>query len=376
MNGVAREAGGRFQGGDPVLTFSNPVASLPAAADVAIQPSPIAVPVTFAVSAGEIAINPYALAPRTEYTVTIAGSVKDAFGQSLGKPASATFSTGDLAPNLWAPSGFRIFPTGAAVSLNVETTNLSGDRYRARFRKLDARDLIAHSPDDDALIGASASWPQVQAPAKRNETVVTPVALRDKLGGSTGLFAYGVYGVTGSYVDGNGKTQASGTQATGAVQVTGIGLSVSQFPGTLIVHAAQLSDGAPIPGARIEVYPSLRDALLSGAPMRLRRICRARAPPRRPARRVKQNCGARISQRARLRQRRTVRPRRCWSSFAVTGIGRSRARRHGGIIYDGVSTGWSAGAPIPHGALIGDRDLTSPAKRHASRRSRTLTRTG
>ena len=130
--------GGRFAGGDPAIAFDNPLdpASLAGAVIVSPAPAQVANLVQLSDDATSIAIDPYALDPDTTYAVTVAASVKDVFGQTLGKPQTVTVRTGDFAPGAWAPSGTSVIPAGSSVALNFYATNLPGDRYQTAYARL------------------------------------------------------------------------------------------------------------------------------------------------------------------------------------------------------------------------------------------------
>jgi uncharacterized protein YfaS (alpha-2-macroglobulin family) len=255
FGGVTASGGdARFAGGAPVLTFSNGLDAASARKSITISPSPN--PGIGVVGAYDgttsININAYALNPRTHYAISVATTLKDQFGQKLDRPASTTFDTSDLVADIWAPSGLNVFPADANLQLNVQTTNLPDGRYQTAFRSLAPQDLIAHSEDNAAaFLPAQANWAWQPAPKGLNLPAMTPIALRQKLGGATGMFAYGV----------SAKTihTAQGWQSpayTGVVQSTDIGIFAQWFPNGGIVRTAHLSDGRPLPGARVDIYES------------------------------------------------------------------------------------------------------------------------
>ena len=75
-----------------------------------------------------IAIDPYALDPDTTYVATVAASVKDVFGQTLGHERRVTIRTSDFAPGAWAPSGSQpsVIPAGAPVDVELLRNELAG----------------------------------------------------------------------------------------------------------------------------------------------------------------------------------------------------------------------------------------------------------
>ena len=242
--------------GDPTLAFANELD--PTTIDAAVSLTPAAKPgYALLQSDGStgIQINPRALEPLTTYAVHIAHTLKDRFGQTLDKDANATFTTGALAPDLWAPAGFAIFPSTMSVALNVATANLPNNRYRSNFRKLAPEDVISTDvgdPDDlDAVLGKDPLWKPTAALAAPNRETTTGVALAQTFGAPTGLLAYGIadeYTLPGA--------SETDQHFVGAVQVTNVGVFAQWFPTGGFVRAHHLSDGSPIAGASVEVYES------------------------------------------------------------------------------------------------------------------------
>jgi len=262
FQGVQNGEGGRFAKGSPRLAFSNPLDPGSLAGAVVLTPSPQpSVPLLHVEDgASTVDLNPYALEPRTHYDVSIAPTLKDTFGQTLSAGASASFDTGDVQGDLWAPVGFKIFPAGSDIALNVETTNLPEGRYRSAFAVLRPEQLIAKDPSDldgiASLLPPPASWSAAAAPVQLNRPVESPLSLRRELGGTTGLLAYGVTAKTYQTTDENGKRVWQEPQFFGAVQLTDIGLFAQWFPDMGLVRASHLSDGTPLANASIAVYES------------------------------------------------------------------------------------------------------------------------
>ncbi|MGP8100703.1 MAG: Ig-like domain-containing protein, partial [Candidatus Cybelea sp.] len=153
--------GGRFADGDPAIVFSNPLDPDSVANAVTISPAPAAVKALTSVSdqSNTIAINPYALDPDKTYVATVAASVKDVFGQTLGHEQRVTIRTSDFAPGAWAPSGGpSVIPAGASVDLNFYATNLPGDAYRTGYARLTPLQMLG-SRDPLTLLPPWRSWP-------------------------------------------------------------------------------------------------------------------------------------------------------------------------------------------------------------------------
>jgi hypothetical protein len=245
----------RFAAGDPILRFSNPLDPKSVKAAIAVSPSPDPSLPLAAADEGDsyVRLNAYALKARTHYTVSVAGTLTDSFGQKLGDAPSVAFDTGDLTPDVWAPTGYNAFPAGAPVQLNVETTNLPDGRYRSTFKTVQPTDLIARDPNDGDALAAwlppVKDWTTVTAPNRPNAVARTPVDLRAKLGANDGALVYGVAATIPGRVD-------APSSFFGIVQLTNVGIFAQWFPSGGFVRLAHLADGSPIPAATIELYES------------------------------------------------------------------------------------------------------------------------
>ena len=246
-----------FVNGNPELVFNNGIDTQTLAKAVAISPAPKAGYTAFAaLGEAEIGINPAALEPNRTYTVRVAKTLADVFGQTLGNGATATFRTGDLAPSLWAPAGYAIFPATMNVAVDVATANLPKNAYRAQYVKLEPKDVVSTDPnyDDDLsfVLGKDdEKWPSAAAPATANVETTTRIPLAAKFGGPTGLLAFGVastYRLPG--------VDPTTRRITGAVMVTNVGVFAQWFPTGGFVRAHHLSDGSPIANAKVDIYES------------------------------------------------------------------------------------------------------------------------
>jgi uncharacterized protein YfaS (alpha-2-macroglobulin family) len=352
-------SGDRFAKGSPQLAFSNPIDPGSVAGAVGLSPSalPSVALLNVADGSSTIDLNPYALQPRTHYDVSVASTVKDAFGQTLGKAASASFDTGELLAGLWAPTGFNIFPAGTDVALNVETTNLPAGRYRSAFTVLHPEQLIAKDPGDaDAvasLLPAPGSWSASAAPAQHDRSVESALSLRQKLGGTTGLLAYGVTAKTYQTPDQNGKLVWQEPQFFGAVQLTDIGLFAQWFPEMGLVRASRLSDGTPLAHASIAIYES---NIGSDA---------GKKPPATPCASGQTGadgmltlagaafaaCASTATESGNAPELLVVARNGADWSFVRT------LNYSGAYGYGDFYAGWSAGAPNAHGTIVSDRSL-------------------
>ena len=368
-SGMADTGGdGRFSGGSPVLTFSNGLDAKIARTSVTVTPAINTTVPLVGIDDGDrtIRINPYALQPRTHYTLTVAATLKDRFGQTLGKPVTATFDTSDYVADIWAPTGLSVFPAGANLQLNVETTNLPEGRYRSAYRTVDPTELITKDPeayyDSTTFLPPVAGWTWQAAPGKANAPVDTPVALRQKLGGATGMLAYGINAKTIRLRDAKGNLVWQQPVLNGIVQTTDIGIFAQWFPSSGIVRTAHLGDGSPLAGAKVEIYQSLLDSQHYPAPSTL------------PGTNVP--CASGVTDAAGTLNLDSSAFARCASTakdatsapelLVVAHNGADwafvRTLEYSGGYGNGLYGGWSAGTPDPHGTIVSDRSLYQPGE--------------
>ncbi len=260
--GGAGGAYGRFENGLPQLRFNNGLVAETAVEHVSISPPAKAEPQLVRAYDGDrlISLNPWALEPATQYTLTLGADLADQFGQTLGEPVTVEYATADLAADLWAPSDLHIFPASQDLQLNVSTVNLPQSSYRAAFQTVQPTDLIfAESayPRDEGrdLLPPPETWDTVAVEAAKNEITETAIPLRERLGGTTGLLAYGVQARTTAYEE-DGQQQWREPSFYGLVQLTNLGAFAQWFPEAGLIRVHHLSDGAVVPSAQVEVYRS------------------------------------------------------------------------------------------------------------------------
>jgi hypothetical protein len=247
----------RFANGEPVITFTNNIDQASAAKAITVSPLPNpSLPLVRADDQGIVTFDSDALAPRTTYTVHVDPSLADTFGQTLMQEANASFTTGDLGPDIWAPSGLSIFPTGANLALDIDTTNLPERAYRAAFRVLKPSDLIMHDPElqdqMQRLLPPQDTWRKRPFGQPLNEEVQAALPLHALLGARTGMLAYGIFARTAALSE-SWKTSDESAYV-GAVGLTNIGIFAQWFPGGGLVRASHLSDGSPTRNASVDIY--------------------------------------------------------------------------------------------------------------------------
>jgi hypothetical protein len=351
---------GRFVKGSPQLVFNNPVLADSAVENITVSPAPKN-KVKLLQADGEInnvGLNPYALEPATNYTITIGANLKDKFGQTLGQPINLQYQTGDVSGDLWVPSDLNIFPVGKDIQLNISTVNLPESKYKATYKVVEPTDLVyTDSAGGENYLPDAADWQSFPVSAKKNQYKDLTVPIRQKIGAATGMLAYGVQARTNTYQE-NGKQQWREPTFYGMVQLTNLGVFSQWFPKSGLIRVHHLSDGSPA-NAAVEVYESKL-----GAKSRTQSV---------PCASGKTDASGMLILRDRDLQS-------CFNSntaFTEEGpkllvIARenrdwafSRTDAYSGAYGYGIDTGWDNGKPLSRGTIFSDRQLYQPGEKAA-----------
>lgn len=257
---------GRFTEGSGQLKFNNALDAKSAEENITISPPPKEIPKLIRAYDNDslISLNPWALEPNTTYTITVGANLKDKFGQTLGQPTKIQYKTSDVAGSLWIPTDFNIFPSGQDLQLNIETVNLPDSEYQADFRVVQPTDLVyvdSAYPRGNGydLLSSPNSWQTFNVSGEKNQVQISPVNLRQQLGGETGLLAYGIQAKTNRYLQ-EGNSQWRTASYYGMVELTNLGVFAQWFPEMGMVRVHHLADGLPVGNARVEVYQSKTEA--------------------------------------------------------------------------------------------------------------------
>ncbi|MGC1309996.1 MAG: alpha-2-macroglobulin [Phormidesmis sp.] len=348
--GVASE---RFVNGLGQLKFNNGLVAESVIAEISVEPPPRESPQLLRAydDEREIALNPWALEPATEYTFTIGAGLTDRFGQTLGKPASVTYNTGDLSPNLWAPSGLNIFPTNQDLQLNISTVNLP-EGYQAAFVPVAPTDLVytdsAYPRDRYSLLPDASQWPSISVQNEQNQVKENAIPLAEKLSG-TGMLAYGVKART-VLVDENWQEPSY----YGLVQLTNLGVFAQWFPESGLVRVHHLSDGEGAI-ASIDVYRSQLDSTTRGTPTPCATgTTNAEGVLRLDATALKQCMAGRNQFNEPPELLAIARENEDWAFV--------RTQSYSGSYSYGIYADWESDKPLSRGTVFSDRQLYQPGE--------------
>ena len=345
---------GRFISGTPQLDFSNPLAD-GAAAQITVSPSPRPLALWAPQGSANVQVGGLGLSPNTHYTLAVKPLLRDIYDQPLQDPVTAGFTTGDLAADLWAPTGTTVFPAALNLGVDVASTNLPAG-LQAAFHVVKPEELVYTDTADPSdgrsvqLLPPPDSWPALALKQTRGRETITAVPIRQKLGGPTGMLAYGFRARTNQYMGDGNKLVWNQPVYAGLVQLTNLGVFAQWFPHGGIVQVNRLSDGSPVAGAQIAVYESRLDATDHPTP----EPC---ATGSADATGTLQLDGRAFSRCAATATSATDAP----SLFVVARSGGDwvslRTYSWSGGYDDGLNGGWSAGQPDSRGSLIADRWL-------------------
>ncbi|MFN6570198.1 Ig-like domain-containing protein [Dendronalium sp. ChiSLP03b] len=353
---------GRFIKGSPQLEFNNILVADSARENIQINPAPKDISRIIQVNDEDrvVTINPYALEPAKTYTITIGANLKDKFGQTLGKPVTVKYETGDLAGDIWVPSDLHIFPAGKDLQLNINTVNLPESKYKAAYKVVQPTDLVYFNSaypqgNDNDLLPKLSKWQSFKVSAKKNQSINLTVPLREKLGTATGMLAYGVQARTNKYQE-NGKTLWREPTTYGLVQLTNLGVFSQWFPDSGLIRVNHLADGSPVKAATVEIYQSKLEA-------------KSRTETSPCASGKTDDNGTLRVNRENLQQCFAGNPRFVKSPELLV-IARenqdwafARTEEYSGVYGYGIDAGWQDGKPESRGVIFSDRQLYQPGEK-------------
>lgn len=259
----------RFEYGRVVFQFSNPLDEETVKKQVAISPAVDKWDETeWQVSTWsdqrELAAYP-PLLPSTQYTITVGTGLKDLYGQTLKEPASYTFKTPPLDPQLFLESKgeFGIFERAKAPVYRLKTVNVS--RVDAELSSVNLQDFLA-------LRGSHQTWGALPStvtpiqnwtytPSAQNNTWdlhALDLAAEAKQSLPSGLYALRVTAPNQAGYDGKPLT------ATQIFALTNTTLTLKYSGNRALVWATDLTTGDPVKDAQIAFHSLNGEEVLSG----------------------------------------------------------------------------------------------------------------
>ncbi|MEA5551695.1 alpha-2-macroglobulin [Anabaena cylindrica UHCC 0172] len=346
---------GRFVKGSPQIEFNNVLLADSAKENIKINPAPKDIDRVLQIYDEDriVSINPYALEPDTNYTITINKNVKDKFGQTLGKPVSIKYDSGDLAGDIWVPSDLHIFPRDKDLQLNINTVNLPESKYQANYRVIKPTDLVYTNNAND-LLPKPEKWESFKVSGKKNQSLNVTVPLKARLGDNQGMLAYGVQAKTNKYQENNKQLWREAT-TYGMVQLTNLGVFSQWFPESGLIRVHHLSDGSPVKAANIEIYQSKLYEKSSSQSV----PCATGETDVNGTLKIDNNelkdCYSKDEKLPKLLV--IARENKDWA-FA-------RTQEYSGSYGYGIDAGWEDGKPISRGVIFSDRQLYQPGEKAA-----------
>ncbi|WP_373526095.1 alpha-2-macroglobulin [Nostoc sp.] len=347
---------GRFLKGSPQLEFNNILVPDSAKENITINPAPKAISRIIQINDEDkiVSINPYALEPAKTYTITIGANLKDKFGQTLGKPVTLKYDTGDLAGDIWVPSDLNIFPTSKNLQLNISVGNLPESKYKAAYRVVNPTDLVYFNYGND-LLPKPSDWQSFKVSGKKNQTVDIAVPLREKISAATGMLAYGVQARTNKYQE-NGKELWREPTTYGFVELTNLGVFTQWFPESGLIRVNHLIDGSPVKTATIDIYQSKLEAKSRPEPVPCATGKTDENGTFRLIREGLQQCYSGNQNSSKSPQLLVIaRENQDWA-FA-------RTEEYSGVYGYGIDAGWQNGKPESRGVIFSDRQLYQPGEK-------------
>jgi uncharacterized protein YfaS (alpha-2-macroglobulin family) len=347
---------GRFVKGSPQLEFNNGLVADTVIENVQISPAPKSIPRLIQANDKDkiISINPYGLEPTTNYTITIGGNLKDQFGQTLGKPVTVRYNTGDLAGDVWVPDGLNVFPAGNDLQLNITAVNLPEAKYKAAYRVVEPTDLVYFNSGNDLLPKVS-EWQSFKVAAKKNQSLEINVPLRERLNSATGMLAYGVQARTNKYQE-NGKEIWREPTSYGLVQLTNLGVFSQWFSDAGLIRVHHLADGSPVKAADVQIYPSKLEEQSRPQPVA---CASGKTDENGTLRLTKED----LQQCFTGKQSFTTPPQLLVIARENQDWAFARTEEYSGAYGYGIYADWNDGKPLSRGVIFSDRQLYQPGEK-------------
>ncbi len=190
------------------------------------------------------------------YHVTIAGGLRDEFGQTLGKPAELDWTVGSAMPTFFGPNGMVVVdPAAKQPTLDFFSTNY--EQLKVRLYKVAPSDFDAYTlylrerwnHDHPPTVPGKKVFDQLVAtPRTHDELVETSVDLAPALAGGLG----DVIAVVEPYP---WKQTYEPPTLVAWVQSTRLAIDAHVDGDHLVAFATELATGKPAAGVALEIRP-------------------------------------------------------------------------------------------------------------------------
>ncbi len=194
---------------------------------------------------------------KTTYKVAVSGGLLDAFGQTLGKDATLTFSVGDPEPTFFGPNGMVVLdPTAKRPSLDFFSTNYP--QLKVRIYKVGPLDYDAFgnylrnqwNKDKPPKLPGTAVFDQlVKTLPGKNDLVETHVDLQPAL---SKLNLGHAIAIVEPYP---WKEDWEPPRMISWVQSTRLAIDAHVDAGKLLAFATDLANGKPLANVAVEIRP-------------------------------------------------------------------------------------------------------------------------
>jgi uncharacterized protein YfaS (alpha-2-macroglobulin family) len=239
----------------PYLSFTNDPDWKSAQANISISPGGEKNPLTdysWCYIEYSLGFNEEELEPNTKYKVNLGAGLIDIYGQKLENPRTTSFTTGELTPKMWGPSGYQLITPNIEPKLGIKTININKAFYI--IQKLEPKDILVREQlasyyITDELIN-NLQVEESRQDIKLNEESVGKAYfdLSPHLRG--GQFGAVAYRFTSPQVE----CYYEPIRFNGLILRTNIGIFTQFHPTGGIVKLNQLTDGKPIDNARVKLY--------------------------------------------------------------------------------------------------------------------------
>jgi uncharacterized protein YfaS (alpha-2-macroglobulin family) len=200
----------------------------------------------------DVTLNDSLLEPKTTYTVALKRGLKDIYGQELENPQNVTFTTGELTPKMWGPNGYQIITPNIEPTLGIKTVNIDSVFYKIiplRPEDILVRERLEYYNIIEQLI-SQIKFEELKVKIQLNDASAGKAYfdLKPHLQGEK----YGVVAYT--FRSPQVKYYEHPITFNGLILRTNIGIYSSFLPTGGIIKLNQLTDGLPIPEAKIRIY--------------------------------------------------------------------------------------------------------------------------